>query len=158
MVDITELSAIVAAAGVIIGVVYYILDIRNQARLRQTDLVMGLYATLCSKEFQDEYNRIMADKEITSYSKMVEKYGAVYLESIPETFFEGVGVLLLRRLIDIGLVDDLMSGPIKMFWERRKPVIEDARKQINYPQYAEFFEYLYNEMKKREQKSLQSAA
>jgi hypothetical protein len=43
MVDVTEISAIVAAAGVLVGVVYYILDMRNQAKIRQTDLVMRLY-------------------------------------------------------------------------------------------------------------------
>ncbi len=152
MVDVQTISIAIASASVVAAATYYFFHIRNQTRLRQTDLVMRLYSMLCSKELQGEYNKIMADKETTTYNKMVEKYGEVYLESIPETFFEGVGVLLHRKLIDIGLVDDLMSGPIKMFWERRKPVIEDARKQLNYPQYAEFFEYLYNEMKKREQK------
>jgi hypothetical protein len=36
MVDITEISAIVAAAGVLVGVVYYVLDIRHQRQARQT--------------------------------------------------------------------------------------------------------------------------
>ena len=67
-------------------------------------------------------------------------------------FLEGVGVLLHRKLIDISLVDDLLSGPIKMVWEKMKPIIEDARKQLKQPQYAEWVEYLYNEMKKRQQR------
>jgi hypothetical protein len=46
MVDITEISAIVAAAGVLVGVVYYILDMKNQSRLRQTDLVLRLFPIL----------------------------------------------------------------------------------------------------------------
>ncbi|MEM0007858.1 MAG: hypothetical protein QXR89_06310 [Candidatus Bathyarchaeia archaeon] len=56
-----------------------------------------------------------------------------------------------RKLIDIGLVDDLFSGMIIRYWEACKPYIEEARKQLNYPQYAEWFEYLYNEMKKKQQ-------
>jgi len=59
-----------------------------------------------------------------------------------------MGVLLKRNLIDLELVDDLFSGPIKIAWKRFKPIAEDARKQLNYPEYTE---YLYNEMKKREQ-------
>jgi hypothetical protein len=51
MVDITETSAMVAAAGVMIGVVYYILDIRHQARTRQMDLFVRLYSTFTSKNF-----------------------------------------------------------------------------------------------------------
>jgi hypothetical protein len=52
MVDITEISAMVAAAGVMIGVVYYILEIRHQTKARQdtakttqADLLMRLYST-----------------------------------------------------------------------------------------------------------------
>jgi hypothetical protein len=41
VVDITEISAVVAAAGVFIGVIYYILDMRNQKQLRETDLIMS---------------------------------------------------------------------------------------------------------------------
>jgi hypothetical protein len=44
MVDITEISAIVAAAGVLIGVVYYILDMRNQTRIRKTDIFSLVFA------------------------------------------------------------------------------------------------------------------
>jgi hypothetical protein len=50
MVDNTEISAFVAAAGVLIGVVYYILDMRNQTRIRKTDTLMKLYSSVSSKE------------------------------------------------------------------------------------------------------------
>lgn len=63
----------------------------------------------------------------------------------------GVDVLLHRKLVDISLVDDLFSGPIKRAWEKMKPVVEDARRQLNDPAYAEWAEYLYNEMQKPEQ-------
>ena len=33
-------------------------------------------------------------------------------------FFEGIGVLLKRKLIDIDLVDDLFTGPKKITWEK----------------------------------------
>ena len=38
MIDITEISAVLAAAGVLVGVVYYILEIRHQTKIRETDL------------------------------------------------------------------------------------------------------------------------
>ena len=66
-------------------------------------------------------------------------------------FFEGVGILLNRKLIDIGLVDDLHSYIVKTTWEKIKRVVEDVRKHNNAPQIYEWFEYLYNEMQKREQ-------
>ena len=42
MVDATEISAIIAAAGVLIGVAYYILDMRHQGQERQTDLLVRI--------------------------------------------------------------------------------------------------------------------
>jgi hypothetical protein len=52
MVGITEISAMVAAAGVLVGVIYYIMDMRNQTRIRQTDLVMRLYDRFSTPSFK----------------------------------------------------------------------------------------------------------
>jgi len=40
-------------------------------------------------------------------------------------------------------------------WEKAKPVLYDARKQLNLPAYGRYFENLYNELQKRE-KTLQT--
>ena len=148
MLDIPSISALVAAVGVIVGVVFAVLQLRNLVRTRQTDLVMRLYSTFGSKEFQREWTRIW-NTEYKNYKDFLKKEKLVAPEA--GLFFEGVGVLLYRKLIDISLIDDLFSGPIKMTWEKMKPIVEDARKQLDQPQYAEWVEYLYNEMRKREQ-------
>jgi len=53
MVDVTEISAVVAAASVLIGVFYYALQMRHQEKMRKTDLVVRLYSTWVSKEFSE---------------------------------------------------------------------------------------------------------
>ncbi|MCJ7422975.1 hypothetical protein MUP01_01735 [Candidatus Bathyarchaeota archaeon] len=58
MVDISTLSIAIASASVVVGVVYYALQIRHQARIRQTDLVMRLYSTFSSREFQDAWTKV----------------------------------------------------------------------------------------------------
>jgi|GEM_PF-2961565 hypothetical protein len=52
MIDIQTVSIAIASAGVLIGVVYYILDMRHQSKVRKTDLVMRLYERFGSTEFQ----------------------------------------------------------------------------------------------------------
>ena len=148
MLDIPSISALVAAAGVIVGVIFAVLQLRGLVKTRQTDLVMRLYSTFGSKEFQREWTKIW-NTEYKNYKDFVKKEELVAPEA--GLFFEGVGVLLHRKLIDISLVDDLFSAPIKMAWEKIKPIVQDARKQLDQPQYAEWVEYLYNEMQKREQ-------
>ena len=145
----------VAAAGVLIAVIYYILDIRNQAKLRKTDLVMRLYSAFGSSEFVEAWE-IMRKREFTDYETYEKKYGlSAYMQV--STLFEEVGILLGRRLIDNDLVDDLFTVPVRLAWERMKVLIQEDRKQTNEPRTWEWFEYLYNEMKKREQK-LRSAS
>ena len=87
--------------------------------------------------------------------KDVKKYG-LSLGLHVGLFFEQIGVLLHRKLIDIGLVDDLFSSPIKSTWEKMEPLESVARKYYNSPQIGEWFEYLYNEMQKREQRLQQT--
>ena len=60
MVDIYEISAVVAAVGVVIGVVYYVLDMRNQTRMRKTDMLMKLYQSSVNNEFMDALKRLMS--------------------------------------------------------------------------------------------------
>jgi hypothetical protein len=150
MLDIPSISAIIAAAGVLIGVVLTVLEVKNLVETRQTDLVIRLYSTFGSKEIQDawEMTQTREYKDFDSYRK---EYG---LREVNEVgwFFEGVGVLLHKKHIDIALVDDLFSSPVKRAWEKLKPIAEGERKQTNRPQIWEWFEYLYNEMQKREQK------
>ncbi len=151
MVGIQEVSIAVASVGVFLAAIYYIFQIRNQIKVRQTDLVMRLHSIFGSKEFQDAWTRIESS-EFKSYGEYVKKYGTVdYVQCA--IFFEGIGVLLHRSLIDINLVDALFSVPLRFMYERMKPIIEDNRKQFHDPRVFEYFEYLYYELKKREQKT-----
>ena len=149
MVDIQTASIAVASTGVLIAAIYYVLQIRNQTKIRQTDLVMRLYSTFGSKEFQDAWTRIESI-EFKNYDEYMKKCGlGDYAQCA--TFFEGIGVLLQKKLIDINLVDALFSVPLKFMYERMKPIIEGNREQLHNQRVFEHFEYLYNEMKKREQ-------
>jgi len=149
MFDIPSVSAIIAAAGVLIGVVLTVMEVRNLVETRQTDLVIRLYQTFGSKEIQDAWEMIQT-RECKDFDSYRKEYG---LREVNEVgwFFEGVGVLLRKKLVDIALIDDLFSSPVKRAWEKLKPIAEGERKQTNRPQIWEWFEYLYNEMQKREQ-------
>jgi len=151
MVDVTEISAVIAAIGVLVGVVYYILDMRHQTRMRDTDFIMKLYSQFNSLEFQKMWSEVLRRdaKDLDDYHKKygMAEFGAVGL------FFEGIGILLERKLIDMELVDDMFSTAIKWSWEKMRDMVFEFRKVRNRPEILEWFEYLYNEMQKREQQS-----
>ena len=150
MVDIQTISIAIAATSVVIGVVYYVLQIRHQNRMRQTDLVMKLYSQFNSLEFQKMWQEVLnrKAKDLDDYRN---KYGLNEVTAVG-LFFEGIGILLKRKLINIELVDDMFTTPIKWTWEKMKDMTLEWRKVRNQPEILEWFEYLYNEMKKREQK------
>jgi hypothetical protein len=147
--DIASISAVVAAVGVIVGVVFTIIELRNLTKQRQADLVIRLYSTMGSSSFQEVWEKTR-DREYEGFKSYETKYGFREANQIG-MFFEEVGVLLHRKLIDIDLVDDLFTAAVKMFWERMKPLVEDFRKERNLPTIFEWFEYLYDELQKREQ-------
>jgi hypothetical protein len=105
----------------------------------------------------ESYVRVM-NMKFKDYDEFAKKYPLWSEVGSPEyravsdvgSFFDGVGILLHRKLIDIEMVDELSGNSIKSAWEKLKPGIEGRRKENN-PALRRWFEYLYIETKKREQ-------
>ena len=154
MLDIPSISAVVAAVGVLVGVGFTYIELRNLVVTRQTDLVVRLYSHFGSRGLQEAWEKIKT-RDCENFSAYMKEYGLLEINEVG-WFFEGLGVLLNRKLIDIGLVDDLFSSPVKRAWERMSPIAEGMRKQAQRPQIWEWFEYTYNEMQKREQQLQQT--
>ena len=159
VVDIQTVSIAVASASIVVAVVYYILQIRHQAMIRQTDLVMRLYDRFSSTEFQVAWHKVRTSdvdqysaKSVFDYPK--ELYFAVNKVCL---FFEGVGILLRRRITNTRMIEDLFGETVIRAWESVKTSVVSARHQLNDPEVYYYFEYLHNEMKKREQKLQQES-
>ena len=113
------------------------------------DLVMRLFLTFDSNEFQEEYIKFL-DRNFTDYDAYVKAYGLKGLFKI-FPFFEALGIMPNRKIVSIDLVQQLYSQSIHIMWEKSKPIREGMRKKYNQPNWWEWFEYLYNEIEKREQ-------
>ena len=66
-------------------------------------------------------------------------------------FFEGIGVLVQRGLIDIELVEDLLANRVIWFWELWRPICMGARQATSDPEMYDNMEYLYTAMKQYQQ-------
>ena len=153
MVDLVEIQTayyMVAATGVLIAAAYYIINTRTTLQTRQAQLFMQVYNKWQDKEFNEskqlvlheyqckgyeDYENIMKDKEKVSNLRVVG------------TFLEGLGVLVKRRLVDVRLVDDMVSGDVIDFWEKYGEAVKEFRKRRGYPQALEWAEYLYGEIR-----------
>jgi len=158
VVDVQTVSIAIASAGVFAAAIYYILQLRHQTKMRKTDLVIRLYSTWEGKEFSEATLKIW-NLEFKDYDDFIKKYGPWYSDTevyiafrMVGNFFQLLGILLLSELVDIDMVVKAFNLPIKTTWEKIKPLVEGGRKQMG-PALANHFEYLYNEMKKREQRN-----
>ena len=130
MIDIQTVLTYLTLISVPVGVFYHIMTLRNQSKTRKTQLFMEVYnkfndSVEKTQEFM-AFNRL----EFDGYEDFIQKYS---WESNPRVraqlyymmmFYEGIGLLVKRGLIDIEMVEDFMSGVIMGFWGRYGPVLK----------------------------------
>lgn len=146
------LAIILTGLGLTASIIYYASILRNanktqqlQLETRQAQLFMQVYDRWNSSEFINFWFKF-SSTDLDKYEFGTDKELDVAFRAIGR-FMEGIGVLVKRKLIDVEFVDDLMSGNIIEFWESSKEWLIDFRTQTNYPQYGEWVEYLYNQIK-----------
>jgi hypothetical protein len=142
--------SIAAPLAVTIGVIIALLQLRNQNRLRQLEIVMRLYSTFGQEGFICHYNRIAA-WDYTTYEQYRERGSEEDATAllVVGVFFENMGLLLKRELATIDLLDDLLSSPILESWPRVRPIAQGVREQYGHPAWFEWYEFLYDSMYKR---------
>jgi len=181
MVEITLpiILQLLQTAGILVGIVYYITIMRNAQKTReltlqsqvqslkaqeqaletrQADLFMGLYETYRSHEFRKLWYEIMFHYTWKDWDEYWEKYGPINnlsafinLNTV-SAFYEGIGVLVKRGLIEIAMVEELMHTSVKLTWEKLGPMIKQGRTRTDVeapaPRLFPHFEYLYDELMK----------
>ena len=156
------LAIILTGIGLIVSILYYTFTLQNanktqktQLETRQAQLFMGFYTAWLNPEFYREMIEVAFLWEWEDYDDFMSKYWmSASLDNFTKfgralTYLEGVGVLMKRGLIDPSMMDDLNSGYVISMWEKYESLILESRIRLNQPQYSEFFEYLYNEIKKQ---------
>jgi hypothetical protein len=154
--DLQTISIVVTAAGILISAAFAVQQLRNLVRNRQAQLFMQLYDRFHDPEFWKQYGEIIHLSDWKDEKDFWDKYGPKNIHAFADwmsfgTYFSGIGVLLKRGMIDVGLVDDLIGDYVFWIWKKWKPLFQvwDQRK----PMSIEWVEYLFDEItKERERK------
>jgi len=160
MLDVQSISAIAAAVGVLVGVARALQELRHLRKQRETDLFVRLapWLNMSSTELLQAYVKVL-NLEFKDYDDFVKRYGQPLAEK-PEqmaimtvgNYFEAIGALLRRKLLDVDLVWDYWGETFVTLWQRKfRLYLEGVRKEFNQPEFAEHGEYLFDEMRKRQQ-------
>ncbi len=154
--------------SVMVAAVYYMFTLRINMRTqqlalksqeqnldtRQAQLFMQLYSIYESKDFLKDYTDIWR-YEYTDIDDWMQKYHPL---KNPEAyasfmrvgrFYEGVGLLVEKKLISIDLVTELMREAIIFNWDRLKVYAYGQREITHMPIWARF-ENLANEIRARQ--------
>jgi hypothetical protein len=163
MVDFSTILQFIQAAGIIVGVAYYILNIQNNMKnqelalkaqenaleSRNTQFFLQLY------NLTSEYGvKLMFSDEVwDSPDEWLKKHGPI---NDPDGFskwfmmmnaMEMWGLLVKRGFVELELVDDIMSSGILILWDKYEPVVQRLRELYGAPQLLEYQEFLVNEIR-----------
>ena len=162
MVELSVIRDLVAIFGVLAGLTYYILTVRNADKARKIQLLMQLREAQRDTEYLKGVIEV-SEAEWEDYEDFKRKYHSTinpdhWVKRFKMwNFMDGIGYLLKQNLIDMESAYHLMQGTyVIMSWFKWGPVIEKQREEMG-PDYMIWFEYLADEMSKmRERRGLSS--
>jgi hypothetical protein len=154
MIDLGLIRDIVTIFGVIAGFSYYVLTVRNANKARQVEMLHRLHDSKYDVEGIERFFQL-TNLEWDDFNDYFEKYSAMNnpkMAAIMESqmsFFEGLGVIVKKQVIDLDTVYDIFSNRIISLWLKYETVVKGWRKTVEYGPgafYCENFENLADEM------------
>jgi len=155
MVTIEEIQTayyMVAATGVLIAAVYYVMNMRATLETRRIGLMDSIIARSINEESMKNYFELLR-YEWSDYEDFERKYGSENnVEAAAKRYtvwntYDALGMMLRKGMVKAEEIFDVGS-PIVFIWAKYKPIIEENRRRYNGQSYLKDFEYLYEEMMK----------
>jgi hypothetical protein len=159
MIDLTEIIRNLPVIALTVSILYYAMNLRNANKTqkhaletRQAQLFMQIFNQYTSLQLLESSLEIMAGWTWNDYSDFMQKYGPVNNPSEYSkllkiiNYFEGIGILLKRGLIDKDIINDLMGEPLKAVWIKFEPIIVGLREANKVSSYWSNFEFLAKEI------------
>lgn len=150
---------ILTGIGIIIGLIYYIMNIQNAIKNRQAQLFMSIYSRFYRPEFWDQYADFVFLSDFDDWTDFWDKYGPENKEAFKKwmsfgTYFWGIAVLVEKNLINIDLVDDLIGDYVIWIWNKYRPLIKELKP--NYESSKTFYwaEYLAHRVLENRKQSM----
>ena len=150
MVDLAEIQAayyMVAATGVLVAAVFYIVNLRETTKNRRITFTNSVMQQLFSEEgVRREFD--CYTMQWTDFEDFKRKYDSLVN---PESYskrmslwltYDSLGYLYKSGLIDLDTVANVGGGWLLWDWLKFKPIIEELRKTDLGPKGFSSFEYL----------------
>jgi hypothetical protein len=152
MIDLSTFSIIIASIGVLAGVAYNVISIQHQNKLKKMESLIRLspWLNMSANDVQEAITQVCSIKYKT-YDDYLEKYSGKSEQiqlKILSNYFESLGILVHRKLVDVDIIYDFWGSIIQSTWKDLLPIVEGMRKSSGDANMFVFWEYLYNELQK----------
>ena len=133
----------VEAAAVVIAVGFAMVQVRQYRRDKHREAAMELLHSFQTPSFARALNIVYQMPEGLSKDE-VEKFAGdeFHLVYAMMTTWESLGVLVHRGEIDLQMIDDFFSGPIRISWQRLQGHVIGERKATGRETINEWFQWL----------------
>ncbi|MCW4051952.1 MAG: hypothetical protein NWE78_01920 [Candidatus Bathyarchaeota archaeon] len=154
MIDAQTISIVIAAASIVIATAYYITIVRNANRARQAQLFMQFHSKGMNKELIKDMTEINLCWTWKDADEFFQKYGP---ETNPDAwakfvsvwaYYEGMGTLVKKNLINVEIIPEILAIAIVDFWEKIQPVASKYSQQLRRPQAFDGVELLYHKIRR----------
>ena len=148
------LLSIISTGSIAAGVLLALLQLRHTNRQRARESALQMLHSFQTADFLKAVNIVFRLPEGLS-KKQLEKRLGDEMTCILVLFgtFESLGILVYKRDIDIGMVEDFFSGIIVLSGRKLKNYLSEIREESNRQTYFEWYQWLYEQVEKREKKS-----
>jgi hypothetical protein len=148
--EVRDLLLLAGPIALILGVAIAVFQLHDIRRMRQMEVVIRLFDRFDDESFQRHFQRLLrwTYRDFADFERRAKEEDRITLNTVG-VFFEKMGLLYKRKLAPIGLLDDMLSGPLTSSWRKAAPIWMGYRRKYQQPMLAEWFELLATDMEKR---------
>ncbi len=147
MVAIIDVAAVLSALAGITAAIFVIIELRHMDMHKDLEISMRLFEWAEKDGLRKAFRWVEKDFQFES----LEKYKAEVEENFEnndylyrvEAFFEEVGFLVTKKLVDIDVIVDRLGSHIISNWAKLQPWIIAMRKERKDKTFGEHFEDLH---------------
>ncbi len=141
----------VEAVAVLIAVGFAIVQVRQYRREKRREAAIELLHSFQTPQFAKALNIVFNLPDGLSKEEIESTVGDdFHLVYALMTTWESLGILVYRGEVDLDLVDDFFSGPIKISWHKLERHVMGERSMLERDTIGEWFQWLTERLAERE--------
>src|SRR5438105_3257034 len=140
--DLATIANVATAAAVIIGVVFGIAEIAHARRDREDRAAFEVVHAMLTPEWMRSVIVVQSLPDGVARGELEADPRRLEAAQSVSVILETLGYSVFRRLVPLGVADDLLGGIIRLGWRKLRAYVEDERAHSGSQKTFEWFHWL----------------